>query len=57
MIGKQKVIRLGFCKRCNRRLKSPQSIYRGYGYHCYKRKLNEYDEWFNKVQVTIFDFL
>lgn len=45
------------CKRCNRPLKSGESIVRQYGFICWQRHLDDLEEEFLKNQLTIYDVL
>ena len=45
------------CKRCNRPLKSGESIIRQYGPTCWQRHLDDLEQEFLKNQLTIFDIL
>lgn len=45
------------CKRCNRPLKSGESIVRQYGFTCWQRHLDDLEEEFLKNQLTIYDML
>ncbi|MGE7114690.1 DUF6011 domain-containing protein [Lysinibacillus sp. NPDC047702] len=45
------------CKRCNRPLKSGESIVRRYGFTCWQRHLDDLEEEFLKNQLTIYDVL
>lgn len=48
---------MSHCKRCNRPLKSGESIVRRYGATCWQRHLDDLEEEFLKNQITIFDVL
>ncbi|WP_195891666.1 DUF6011 domain-containing protein [Bacillus ndiopicus] len=45
------------CKRCNRVLRSGKSIERGYGLTCWHHHLNDLEQQFLKMQLTIDDIL
>ncbi|MEK3727192.1 DUF6011 domain-containing protein [Lysinibacillus sp. FSL W8-0953] len=45
------------CKRCNRPLKSGESIIRRYGATCWQRHLDDLEEEYLKNQLTIYDLL
>lgn len=45
------------CKRCNRPLKSGESIIRQYGPTCWQRYLDDLEQEFLKNQLTIHDVL
>lgn len=45
------------CKRCNRTLRNGKSMERGYGLTCWQHYLDELEQQFLKIQLTIDDVL
>lgn len=45
------------CKRCSRALRNGKSLERGYGITCWRHHLDELEEQFLKMQMTIDDLL
>ncbi|MCT6925287.1 DUF6011 domain-containing protein [Metasolibacillus sp.] len=45
------------CKRCGRTLRNGKSMERGYGLTCWQHHLDELEQQFLKIQLTIDDIL